>query len=127
MIGVPGAFTPICTREHLPPFIEKADALKRSGFTNILCIVTSDAFAADVWQQQIDPQRTLRMISDGNLDFTRATGLMSIERDLFLGERSCRYAMIVENAIVTKLSVEKSVLSASCSSADVMLECSPGH
>lgn len=125
VIGVPGAFTPICTRQHLPPFIEKADALKRSGFKDVICITTSDPFSVSAWQRQIDPAQKLHMLSDGNLDFTRATGLMSLERDLFLGERSCRYAMILENAIVTKLSVETSVLSVSCSSADVMLECGP--
>jgi 2-Cys peroxiredoxin 5 len=76
----------------------------------------------DAWARQIDPERKLRYISDGNLAFTRATGLISMEPDLFLGERSRRYAMILEWAVLKKIRIEKSVLNVTCTSAEGVLE-----
>src|SRR5262245_13801622 len=77
VVGVPGAFTPACTAKHLPPIIANAPALRRAGFTDLFCIATSDPFSVDAWSKQVDPGRELRFISDGNLDFARACGLLT--------------------------------------------------
>lgn len=118
VVGVPGAFTPVCTNKHLPPFIAEADRLKRAGFAHVICLCTSDPFALDAWARQVDPERKLRFMSDGNLDFTRAAELLTYEETFFLGQRSKRYAMTLENAIVTRLSIEPSVLEVTCTSVD---------
>jgi 2-Cys peroxiredoxin 5 len=121
VIGVPGAFTPICTHQHLPGFIERAPAIRKAGFGAVICIASSDPFATAEWAHQIDPAGRLTFLSDGNLAFTRACGLASREEALFLGERSRRYLMCVEDAVVTRLHVESSVLQVSCTSADEVL------
>jgi len=123
VIGVPGAYTPICTKTHLPEFIAAADEMRRAGFSLVACIVTSDPFATAHWAREMDPAGKVRFLSDGNLDFARAANLVSLERDLFLGERSARYLMVLESAIVQRITVERSVLDVSCTRAkDVFLD-----
>lgn len=120
IIGVPGAFTPVCSERHLPQFVEKADALLRSGFDQILVITPSDPFTVAAWAPQVDPEGKLRFLSDGNLEFTRRCGLTSHEKEFFLGERSCRYLMIVQDAVVERLNIETSVLNVTCTRAEAI-------
>ncbi len=122
LIGVPGAFTPVCSDRHLPQFIEMADRLRKAGFDQLLVIAPSDPFVIAAWSNQVDPGRKLRFLSDGNLEFTRKTGLTSHEGALFLGERSRRYTMIVQDAVVERLNVETSVLNVTCSRAAAVFE-----
>lgn len=122
VIGVPGAFTPVCSNKHLPPIIKRADELRRAGFSDLFCLVASDPFATAAWAEQLDPSCQLRFFSDGNLEFTRACGLITVEPTLFLGQRSRRYTMVLENAIVARLNVEPSLVNISCSSAEALLD-----
>lgn len=123
VIGAPGAFTPICTRNHVPEFVAAADNMRRAGYSLVACIVASDPFATERWAREMDPERKVRFLSDGNLDFARAANLVSLERDLFLGERSARYLMVLENAVVHRFSVERSMMDLSCTRAqDVFVD-----
>lgn len=121
VVGVPGAFTPVCTTRHLPAFVEKAGQLKASGFDEIFCIAPNDPWTLEVWARQIDPEGRLRFLSDGNLEFIRAAGLVTRETGLFLGDRSRRYTLSVTNAVVDKLNVETDVIDVTCSRAEVLL------
>lgn len=114
VVGVPGAFMPICTHEHLPDFISKAALIKRSGFDQVFCVATSDPYSVSAWSKSVDPTKQLRFLSAGNLAFARACGLIVREEALYLGERSSRYVMTIENALVTRLRVEPSILSVTC-------------
>lgn len=82
VIGVPGAFTPACTERHLPGLVNNAERLRRSGYDKLVCIVASDPFATDAWSRQVDPERKVRFISDGNLNLARTLGLISHEQQL---------------------------------------------
>lgn len=106
MVGVPGAFTPVCTQKHLPDFVTGADKLKAAGFDMIVCLAANDPWTVGAWADAVDPTRKIRFLSDGNLDFSRKLGLTEVRRDLYLGERTSRFLMILENAIVQRLSVE---------------------
>lgn len=114
VLGVPGAFTPVCNGRHIPDFIENAPALRKAGFTQLLCIAPNDPYVVDVWARTLDPTGQIQFLSDGNLDFTRALGLLNKERYLFLGLRSHRYLMSVRGCIITHLRVEPHSLSYSC-------------
>lgn len=122
VVGVPGSFTPVCTAKHLPPIIKNADRLKQAGFTDLFCIATSDPFSVDAWARQVDPERELRFISDGNLDFARACGLLTHEQSFFLGHRSRRYSMVLKDSFVAQVNVEASVLDVTCSAAEALLD-----
>jgi peroxiredoxin len=113
VIGVPGAFTPVCTKQHIPDFIAQADRLRAGGIDELICVAPNDPYTLTAWTRQLDPENKLLFLSDGNLDFTRAMGLQANNRDLFLGERSRRYLMVVQDCVVSHIKME-SILTDYC-------------
>lgn len=122
IVGVPGAFTPVCSNKHLPPIIERAGELRRAGFTDLFCLAASDPFSTQAWAEQIDPTHQLQFVSDGNLSFARACGLTTDESAFFLGVRSRRFTMVLQDLVVARLNVEASVLDVTCSAAEAILD-----
>lgn len=122
VLGVPGAFTPVCTSKHIPDFLKQADAFDMQGCRQLVCIAPNDPFVLEEWAERVDPERKIRFLSDGNLAFTRALALSCENQSLFIGERSERYLMIVENGTIVRLRVEPNILTYSCSGADDALE-----
>ena len=105
LFAVPGAFTPTCSMAHLPGYVLNADSIKAKGVDTIACVSVNDAFVMDAWGQNKNAEELL-MLGDGNGDLTEALGLTMDGSGFGLGKRSQRYAMIVEDGTVTKLSVE---------------------
>ena len=106
LFAVPGAFTPTCSAKHLPGFIEKADALRAKGVDAIACVAVNDAFVMGAWSKSSGADGKVVMLADGNGDFTRAVGLEMDGSKFGMGQRSQRYAMLVEDGVVKKLDVE---------------------
>lgn len=107
LFAVPGAFTPTCSKAHLPGFVVKADDLLSKGVDQIVCLSVNDAFVMDAWGKQQNADDKILMVADSDGEFTRAVGL---EVDLSargLGRRSQRYAMVIDDGVVTHLNVEK--------------------
>ncbi len=105
VFAVPGAFTPTCSAAHLPGFVANADKIRAKGVDDIVCISVNDAFVMDAWGKTQNAD-AIHMVADGSGEFTRAAGL---ELDLVsrgLGMRSQRYAMVVEDGVVTHLRVD---------------------
>lgn len=105
IFAVPGAFTPTCSEQHLPGFVRHAEAIKAKGVDEIICVAVNDVFVMDAWGRDQDADDIV-MVSDGNGKFTQAIGLVLDGSSFGLGDRSERYAMIVEDGTVTKLAVE---------------------
>lgn len=105
LFAVPGAFTPTCSQAHLPGFVANADNIKAKGVDSIVCVAVNDAFVMDAWGADRNADE-LVMAGDGNGEFTAAIGLEMDGRGFGLGTRSERYAMIVDDGVVTKLAVE---------------------
>ena len=105
LFAVPGAFTPTCSNAHLPEFITLADKIKAKGVDAIYCVSVNDAFVMKAWGDTQNAQE-ITMLGDGDGSFTKSLGL---DKDTasFGGIRSTRYAMIIENALVTGLFVEQ--------------------
>ena len=106
LFAVPGAFTPTCSARHMPGFLENAGALRAKGVDQIACIAVNDPFVMWAWGKDQAVGDRVLMLSDGAALFTKALGL---ELDLSargLGLRSSRYAMVVEDGVVTLLNVE---------------------
>jgi 2-Cys peroxiredoxin 5 len=121
VMGVPGAFTPVCTQRHVPDFVDNADALRRAGFTQLICIAPNDPFVLDMWSRMLDPGGRIKFVSDGNLEFNRALGLLSEGRSLFLGTRSERYLLVIDNGTIAHLRIEPNAMAYSCTrAADAM-------
>jgi len=105
LFAVPGAFTPTCSAAHLPGFVVNADKIKAKGVDAIVCVSVNDAFVMDAWSKDKNAEE-LMMVGDGNGDFTEAMGLVLDGSGFGLGKRSQRYAMIVEDGVITTLNVE---------------------
>jgi glutaredoxin/glutathione-dependent peroxiredoxin len=106
LFAVPGAFTPTCSAKHLPGFVQNADKIKAKGVDTVACIAVNDAFVMNAWGKDQKVGSKVRMMADGSADYTRKLGL---ELDLTargMGVRSQRYAMLAEDGVVKKLSVE---------------------
>ena len=107
LFALPGAFTPTCSAKHLPGFVSKADEIKAKGVDTIACLSVNDAFVMGAWGKDQGVGDKVLMLADGSAELTKAMGL---ELDLIergLGLRSDRYAMIVEDGVVTLLNREE--------------------
>ena len=107
LFAVPGAFTPTCSANHMPSFIENFDAIKAKGVDTIACTATNDVHVMTAWAKHTGAEGKILMLADGNAEFARACGL---EKDLNIanmGLRSSRYSMLVDNGVVKQLNVEE--------------------
>lgn len=105
VFGLPGAFTPTCSSQHLPRYEELAPLLRRHGVDEIICIAVNDAYVMDAWARN-QGVREVRVVADGNGDFTRAMGLLMDQSGKGLGGRSRRYSMLVRDGRIEHLLVE---------------------
>lgn len=105
IFAVPGAFTPTCSEQHLPGFVRNYEAIKSKGIDDIICVAVNDAFVMDAWGKDRGAD-DLVMAGDGNGNLAEALGLVMDGSGFGLGQRSQRYAMVVNDGVVTKLAVE---------------------
>ena len=106
LFAVPGAFTPTCSVQHLPGFIENSQALKDKGVDLVACISVNAPFVMSAWGADRGVGEDVMLLSDGNCDFTSAIGLEMDGSGFGLGTRSQRYAMVVDDGVVSALNIE---------------------
>lgn len=106
IFGLPGAFTPTCSAKHVPGYVEAAAALAAAGVDEVWCVSVNDAFVMSAWGRHLGVDGKVKMIADGNADFTRRIGLDQDLSGRGMGVRSQRYAMVVDNGVVQTLNVE---------------------
>jgi peroxiredoxin len=121
LFGLPGAYTPVCSTQHLPGYVAESDRLKANGVGEIGCISVNDPFVMDAWGEAHGAAGKVLMLSDAEATFTRAIG-MSLDLSKFgCGERSQRYSLVVENGVVTEVNVEESIFDHEASAATKLL------
>lgn len=103
--ALPGAFTPGCTITHLPGYVVNADKIKAKGVDTIACMSVNDAFVMDAWGKSQNAEEIV-MLADGNGEFAKAIDLQMDATGFGMGIRSKRFAMIVDNGVVTYIAVE---------------------
>jgi peroxiredoxin len=108
LFAVPGAFTPACSEQHLPGFVQYASQIKAKGIDTIACVAVNDVFVMDAWSKAQNVDNQILMLADGSGEFTSAIGQEFDLRGKGLGIRSRRYAMVVEDGVVKSLDVEQS-------------------
>jgi len=102
IFSLPGAFTPTCSAYQLPGFEENYDEFTSLGIDAIYCISVNDAFVMNAWGKNQGIEK-VQLIPDGNAYFTRSMGQLVMKSNLGFGERSWRYAAVVDNGIIEKL------------------------
>ena len=105
LFAVPGAFTPACSEAHLPGFIVAADDIKAKGVDTVACLAVNDVFVVGAWAAQHNAEQ-LMMLADGSADYVTALGLTLDLTAKGLGVRADRFAMIVDDGVVTHLAKE---------------------
>lgn len=105
VFALPGAFTPTCSSTHLPRYEELYDEFKALGVDDIYCISVNDAFVMFQWSKAIGA-KNVKMLPDGNGEFTRKMGMLVNKENLGFGMRSWRYAMVVEDGVIQKMFIE---------------------
>ena len=116
LFAVPGAFTPTCSAAHLPGFVVHVDDIKAKGVDTVACMSVNDVFVMDAWGKGSNAEH-ISMLADGNATFTQALGLELDGSGFGMGTRSQRFAMIVDNGVVTLLNVDAGALEASSAEA----------
>ena len=117
LFAVPGAFTPGCSKIHLPGYVENADELKGKGVDTIACIAVNDAWVMDAWAKDQGAEGKVLMLADGSGDFTKAMDLVMDGSGFGLGMRSKRYAAIIEDGVIQSLDIDEGGVSASACEA----------
>ena len=122
LFAVPGAFTPTCTMNHLPGFLEHYETILSKGVADVAVVSVNDMHVMAHWAKSTRAEGKIRFLADGNGDFTKAIGL---DQDLAIagmGVRSKRYSMIVEDGVVKQLNIEELPGKADISGAARILE-----
>ena len=105
LFALPGAFTPTCSSTHLPRYEELTPVLKENGVDEVVCLSVNDAFVMDAWARDQGIEQ-VRVIPDGNGEFSEKLGMLVDKADLGFGKRSWRYSMLVDDGVITKMFIE---------------------
>ena len=105
LFGVPGAFTPACSESHLPRFEAQYDHFRDLGIDEVICLSVNDAFVMHQWALSRGIEK-VRMLPDGNGEFTRKMGMLVERTSNGMGLRSWRYSMYVNDRTIEALFME---------------------
>jgi thioredoxin-dependent peroxiredoxin len=105
IFALPGAFTPTCSSTHLPGYEKFYNEIKEEGVDEVYCLSVNDAFVMYQWGKYQGAEK-VKLLPDGNGEFTRKMGMLVRKEDLGFGDRSWRYAMVVNNGIIEKIFIE---------------------
>ena len=106
LFALPGAFTPTCSAQHVPGYVQKYDELRKAGVDEIWCVSVNDAFVMGAWARDQKTAGKVRMLADGSAEFAQATGLTLDRTSAGMGIRIQRCSMIVKDGKVASFNVE---------------------
>ena len=106
LVSVPGAFTPTCSMNHLPGFVDHAAELREKGVDTIACMAVNDVFVMDAWGKDRGVGDNVVMLADGNGEYAEALGLTMDASGFGMGTRGQRFAIVVDDGVATHVAVE---------------------
>lgn len=107
LFSVPGAFTPTCSLNHLPGFVDHADEILAKGVDTIACMAVNDVFVMNAWGRDRNVGDKVLMLADGNGEYAAALGLEMDASGFGMGTRGQRFALVIDDGIATQVSVEE--------------------
>jgi len=122
VFGTPGAYTPVCTNQHLPSFVQNADKLKEAGVDAIVCVAVNDPFVLKAWSEQLKADGKVTVLSDWNAALVKHLGLDIDLSAAGLGVRSKRFSLILDNGKITHQNVEAKPGDFTVTGADTILQ-----
>ena len=121
VIGVPGAFTKVCSAKHLPGYVNNFEAAKKKGITKIICVSVNDPNVMKAWGHNQNVGNKIFMVGDPFCKFTKAIGAEVDKSAKGLGIRSNRYTMLLEDGVIKKIEEEKETATCEMSAAENFL------
>jgi len=106
LVSVPGAFTPTCSMNHLPGFVDEAAAIRAKGVDTIACMAVNDVFVMDAWGKDRGVGDDVMMLADGNGEYAAALGLELDASGFGMGQRGQRFAIVVDDGVASHVAVE---------------------
>jgi len=122
ILGMPGAFTKVCSVKHLPGYVNNYEEAKKKGIKKILCIAVNDPYVMKAWGENQNVEDKILMVSDPFFKFTKLIGAEVDKSAKGLGIRSSRYSMLVENGLVKIIKKEKETGDCEISAAENFLK-----
>ena len=107
IFGVPGAFTPTCSENHLPGYLKLSESIKKKGIDDIYCLSVNDAYVMKSWFLSYNNARSIKGIADGNAEVSKILNLLKDKSSNFMGLRCLRFAIIVKNNDIVKTFIDK--------------------
>jgi glutaredoxin/glutathione-dependent peroxiredoxin len=107
LFGVPGAYTPTCSAQHLPGYVNHANDIKAKGVDAIACVAVNDVFVMDAWGKSVGVGDNVTLLADGSGEFAKAAGLEFDLSGKGLGVRNQRYSAIVDDGVVAAINIEE--------------------
>ncbi|GMH41586.1 hypothetical protein BSKO_09496 [Bryopsis sp. KO-2023] len=121
IVAVPGAFTPTCSKTHLPSYVTNYDKLKELGVDIVAFVSVNDPFVMSAWGEAQGASNKIEMWADTHSALTEALDLV-LDATAFLGnKRSKRYSMLVVDNVIKDFNLEADPGSATCSMADPLM------
>ena len=118
LIGVPGAFTKVCSAKHLPGYVNNFENAKKKGVTKIICISVNDPNVMKAWGENQNVGDKIFMAADPYCEFTKAIGAEIDRTERGLGIRSARYTMLVEDNVIKSIKAEEDTANCEISAAE---------
>ena len=122
VIGVPGAFTKVCSAKHLPGYVNNFEDAKKKGVTKILCVSVNDPNVMKAWGENQNVGDKIFMAADPYCKFTKAIGAEIDRTERGLGIRSARYTMLIDNNVIKTIKVEEDTANCEISAAENFIE-----
>ena len=122
IFGVPGAFTKVCSAQHLPGYVEHYEEAKKKGITKIICLSVNDPNVMQAWGEVHDAKGKVLMLGDPFCQFTKSIGAEIDRNEKGLGMRSSRYTMLVKDGVVSKIKLESNAGICEVSAAENFLK-----
>ena len=122
IFGVPGAFTKVCSAQHLPGYVKHFEEAKKKGVTKIICLSVNDPNVMKAWGEAHDAKDKVLMLGDPFCQFTKSIGAEIDRNEKGLGMRSSRYTMLVKDGVVSKIKLESNAGICEVSAAENFLK-----
>jgi|TARA_B100000780_G_scaffold263538_1_gene217492 peroxiredoxin len=122
IFGVPGAFTKVCSANHLPGYVKNFEVAKKKGVTKIICLSVNDPNVMQAWGEVHGARGKILMLGDPFCKFTKSIGAEIDRNEKGLGMRSARYTMLVEEGVVTRIEEESDASVCEVSAAENFLK-----
>ena len=122
VIGVPGAFTKVCSAKHLPGYVNNYEEAKNKGITKIICVSVNDPNVMKAWGDSQKVEDKIFMAADPYCEFTKSIGAEIDRHDRGQGMRSARYTMLIDDNVVKKIQAEEDTATCEISAAQNFLK-----